>query len=271
MRIYAFAVYLFLYIPIGVIALFSFNAGRHASQFQGFSVQWYGKALSNPFVVDAFKTSLTVALSSAVLATLFGTTAAMALQSVKGRLRIAFDALIYIAVMVPGIVIGIATLIALVTLFDWLNPVLAAVWPLADGAPKLSLGYGSLIAAHGLFSMALVIIIVRARMAGMDRSLVEASADLGATPWGTFRQVTLPQIFPGILAGFLLAFTFSFDDFIIAFFVAGSQTTLPIYVFSSIRRGVTPEINAIGTMVLAVSLLLLVTAQAILQRGRQAG
>lgn len=271
MRIYALAVYLFLYIPIGVIALFSFNAGRHAAQFQGFSAQWYGKALSNPFVVDAFQTSLIVALTSAVLATLFGTMAAMALQSVKGRLRVAFDALIYIAVMVPGIVIGIATLIALVTLFDWLNPLLAAVWPLAEAAPQLSLGYGSLIAAHGLFAMALVIIIVRARMAGMDRSLIEASADLGATPWGTFRQVTLPQIFPGILAGFLLAFTFSFDDFIIAFFVAGSQTTLPIYVFSSIRRGVTPEINAIGTMVLAVSLLMLVTAQAILQRGRKAG
>lgn len=269
MRIYAFAVYLFLYIPIGVIALFSFNAGRHASQFQGFSAQWYGKALSNPFVIDALQTSLIVALSSAVLATLFGTMAAMALQSVTGRLRLAFDALIYIAVMVPGIVIGIATLIALVTLFDWLNPLLAAVWPVAEAAPQLSLGYGSLIAAHGLFSMALVIIIVRARMAGMDRSLIEASADLGATPWGTFRQVTLPQIFPGILAGFLLAFTFSFDDFIIAFFVAGSQTTLPVYVFSSIRRGVTPEINAIGTMVLGVSLLMLVTAQAILQRGRK--
>ncbi len=269
MRIYAFAVYLFLYIPIGVIALFSFNAGRHAAQFQGFSAQWYGKALSNPFVIDALQTSLIVALSSAVLATLFGTMAAMALQSVTGRLRLAFDALIYIAVMVPGIVIGIATLIALVTLFDWLNPLLAAVWPVAEAAPQLSLGYGSLIAAHGLFSMALVIIIVRARMAGMDRSLIEASADLGATPWGTFRQVTLPQIFPGILAGFLLAFTFSFDDFIIAFFVAGSQTTLPVYVFSSIRRGVTPEINAIGTMVLGVSLLMLVTAQAILQRGRK--
>ncbi len=271
MRIYALAVYLFLYIPIGVIALFSFNAGRHAAQFQGFSVQWYGKARTNPFGVDALQTSLTVALSSAVLATLFGTMAAMALQSVKGRLRLAFDALIYIAVMVPGIVIGIATLIAMVTLFDWLNPILAAVWPLAEGAPQLSLGYGSLIAAHGLFAMALVIIIVRARMAGMDRSLIEASADLGATPWGTFRQGTLPQIFPGILAGFLLAFTFSFDDFIIAFFVAGSQTTLPVYVFSSIRRGVTPEINAIGTMVLAVSLLMLITAQAILQRGRRAG
>lgn len=271
MRIYALAVYLFLYIPIGIIALFSFNAGRHASQFQGFSTQWYGKALSNPFVMDALTTSLIVALSSAVLATLFGTMAAMALQSVKGRLRLAFDALIYIAVMVPGIVIGIATLIALVTVFDWLNPLLAAIWPVADAAPQLSLGNGSLIAAHGLFAMALVIIIVRTRMAGMDRSLIEASADLGATPWGTFRQVTLPQIFPGILAGFLLAFTFSFDDFIIAFFVAGSQTTLPVYVFSSIRRGVTPEINAIGTMVLGVSLLLLVTAQAILQRGRKAG
>lgn len=271
MRLYALAVYLFLYIPIGVIALFSFNAGRHASQFQGFSTQWYGKALSNPFVMDALKTSLSVALASAVLATLFGTMAAMALQSVKGRLRLAFDALIYVAVMVPGIVIGIATLIALVTVFGWVNPVLEAIWPLASRAPQLSLGYGSLIAAHGLFTMALVIIIVRARMAGMDRSLIEASADLGATPWGTFRQVTLPQIFPGILAGFLLAFTFSFDDFIIAFFVAGSQTTLPVYVFSSIRRGVTPEINAIGTMVLAVSLVLLIAAQAILQRGRKTG
>lgn len=271
MRLYALAVYLFLYIPIGVIALFSFNAGRHAAQFQGFSTQWYGKALSNPFVMDALKTSLTVALASAVLATLFGTMAAMALQSVKGRLRLAFDALIYVAVMVPGIVIGIATLIALVTVFGWVNPVIEALWPMASKAPQLSLGYGSLIAAHGLFTMALVIIIVRARMAGMDRSLIEASADLGATPWGTFRQVTLPQIFPGILAGFLLAFTFSFDDFIIAFFVAGSQTTLPVYVFSSIRRGVTPEINAIGTMVLAVSLVLLIAAQAILQRGRRAG
>jgi spermidine/putrescine transport system permease protein len=270
MRIYALAVYLFLYIPIGIIALFSFNAGKHASQFTGFSVQWYGKALDNPFVTEAFQTSLIVALSSALLATVFGTMAALALQSVKGRLRVAFDALIYIAVMVPGIVIGIATLIALVTVFDWLNPILAALWPMADAAPQLALGYGSLIAAHGLFSMALVIIIVRARVSGMDRSLIEASADLGATPWGTFRQVTLPQIFPGILAGFLLAFTFSFDDFIIAFFVAGSQATLPIYVFSSIRRGVTPEINAIGSMVLAVSLILLITAQSILQRGRKA-
>jgi len=269
MRIYALAVYLFLYFPIGVIAVFSFNSGRYAAQLQGFSTQWYGKALANPFVMEALQTSATVASVSATLAAIAGTLAALALQGVGGKPRIIYDALIYIAVMVPGIVIGIATLIALVTLFDWLNPILAAIWPFAEAAPKLQMGKGSLIAAHGLFSMALVVIIVRARIAGMDRTLIEASADLGATPWGTFRQVTLPQIFPAILASFLLSFTFCFDDFIVAFFVAGSQTTLPIYVFSSIRRGVTPEINAIGTMVLAVSLAVLIVAQTILQRGRR--
>ncbi len=271
MRIYAVAVYLFLYIPIGIIALFSFNAGRHASQLQGFSLQWYGRALSNPFVMDALWTSFVVALTSATLASVFGTMAALALQGMRGSLRTLFDAMIYIAVMVPGIVIGIATLIALVTAFNLINPAMVALWPEGTAAPQLSMGFGSLIAAHTLFTMALVIIIVRARMSGMDRSLSEASADLYATPFGTFRQVTLPMLAPAILAGFLLSFTFSFDDFIIAFFVAGSQTTLPIYVFSSIRRGVTPEINAIGTMVLAVSLMLLITAQAMLQSGRRSG
>ena len=168
--------------------------------------------------------------------------------------------------MVPGIVIGIATLITLVTVFAWINPLLAAAWPFGE-APRLKMGYTSLIAAHTLFSMALVILILRARLAGMDRSLIEASSDLYAGPWGTFRQVTLPLLAPAILAGFLLSFTFSFDDFIIAFFVAGSETTLPIYIFSSIRRGVTPEINAIGTMVLVVSLTLLIVAQLILRQG----
>jgi spermidine/putrescine transport system permease protein len=269
MRLYALAIYLFLYFPIGIIALFSFNAGRHASQFQGFSLQWYGKALANPFVMDALGTSLTVALSSALLATLAGTAAALALQSLRGRLRALFDAALYIAVMVPGIVIGIATLIALVTLFGWLNPFLAALAPEGAAPVQLAMGKGSLIAAHGLFAMALVVIVVRARIAGMDRSLIEASLILGAPPFRTFLQVTLPQIFPGILAGFLLSFTFSFDDFVVAFFVAGAETTLPIYVFSSIRRGVTPEINAIGTMVMVVSLVLLVVAQGMLQRGRR--
>ena len=265
MRLYAIFVYLFLYTPIAIIALFSFNAGRHASQLQGFSFKWYGTALSNPFVMDALKTSVVVGLIAAALASLFGTMAAVALQGVRGPIRALFDMMIYVAVMIPGIVIGIATLIALVTAFDQLNPWLAAIWPY-ENAPQLSMGKLSLIGAHTMFTMALVIIIVRARLAGMDRALTEASADLYAAPMTTFRRVTLPLIAPAILAGFLLSFTFSFDDFIIAFFVAGSETTLPIYVFSSIRRGVTPEINAIGTMVLAVSLVLLIIAQLILRR-----
>jgi spermidine/putrescine transport system permease protein len=271
MRLYATIAYLFLYAPIGLIVLFSFNAGRHAADFQGFSPVWYGRALTNPFVLEALRTSLTVGLVSALLATLFGTMAALALQRVTGALRALYDVLIYVAIMVPGIVIGIATLVALVTLFDALNPVLGTLWPAALGAPpRLQLGLGSLIAAHTLFTMALAVLIVRARLAGMDRSLVEASMDLYATPWATFRQVTLPQLLPAIVASFLLAFTFSFDDFVIAFFVAGPNTTLPIYVFASIRRGVTPEINAIGTLVLAVSLVLMIAAQLLL-RGRRRG
>ncbi|MDX1402518.1 MAG: ABC transporter permease, partial [Kiloniellales bacterium] len=223
--------------------------------------------LSNPFVMDALTTSLTVAFCTAVLASVFGTMAALSLQRLTGKLRAFYDGMIYVAIMIPGIVIGIATLIALVTLFDFVNPLLEALWfSEPANAPQLNLGYVSLIAAHTLFTMALVIVIIRARIAGMDRALIEASADLYATPWRTFCQVTFPQLFPAILAGFLLSFTFSFDDFIIAFFVAGSETTLPIYVFSSIRRGVTPEINAIGSMVLAVSLILLVAAQVQLRR-----
>ena len=265
MRFYAIAVYLFLYIPIGIIVLFSFNSGRHASDLQGLSVKWYGIALNNPFVIEALKTSVVIALSAALLSSVMGTAAALALQRLQGPARVLFDGLIYTSIMIPGIVIGIATLIALVTVFDLLNPVLAAMWPEDVKPPKLSLGLPSVIAAHTLFTMSLVIVLVRARIAGMDRTLIEASEDLYATPWRTFRQITLPQIFPAILAGFLLSFTFSFDDFIISFFVAGPNTTLPIYVFSSIRRGITPEVNAIGTMVLGVSLTLLIAAQVLLR------
>ncbi len=266
MRIYSIATYLFLYVPIGIIVLFSFNSGRHAADFQGLSIKWYGKALSNPFVLESLTTSLIIAFSAAVLSSIMGTTAALALQRMRGPMRVLFDGLIYVAIMIPGIVIGIATLVALVSVFDLLNPILAAIWPEGTKPPKLSLGYASVIAAHTLFTMSLVIVLVRARIAGMDRSLIEASQDLYATPWRTFRLITLPQIYPAVLAGFLLSFTFSFDDFIISFFVAGANTTLPIYVFSSIRRGITPEVNAIGTMVLAVSLTLLVAAQMLLRK-----
>ena len=267
MRLYAAAVYLFLYAPIALIVLFSFNAGRHAASFDCCSTSWYARTFDNTFLLEALVNSLMIAGTTAVLATLMGTMASLALQRVRGALRVLFDALTYTAIIIPGIVIGIATLVALVTAFNVVNPVIAELWPGdAASAPSLKLGYGSVIAAHTLFTMALVIVIVRARIQGMDRSLIEASADLYATPWATFRQVTLPQIFPAVMSGFLLSFTFSFDDFIIAFFVAGSKTTLPIYVFSSIRRGITPETNVIATTVLAASLTLLITAQFLLRK-----
>jgi spermidine/putrescine transport system permease protein len=264
MRIYAILIYIFLYAPIALIVGFSFNSGRYAMDWQGFSLQWYGKAFSNPLIMEALRTSVFIALTTAVLSAAIGTLTALGLERVSGWLRTVFDALIYIAIMVPGIVIGISTLIAFVSLFDVVNPWLTATLNL-----RLEMGTWAVIAAHVLFNIAVVALLVRARLQGMDRSLVEASEDLYATPMGTFRQVVLPLLAPSILAGFLLAFTFSFEDFIIAYFVAGPNVTLPIYIFSSIRRGVTPEINAVGTVVLLTSFALLVIAQLILQRGQK--
>jgi spermidine/putrescine transport system permease protein len=260
MRAYAAFIYVFLYAPIALIVLFSFNAGHYAMDWQGFSVEWYGKAFSNPIVVKSLVTSLTVASATSIIATVVGTLCALGLERMKGWLRQLFDALIYIAIMVPGVVIGISTLIAFVTLFDIVNPALEAV-----GIARLQMGLWTVIAAHVLFNLAVVVLIIRARLSGMDRSLVEASEDLYATPFATFRQVVLPALMPSILAGLLLSFTFSFEDFIITFFVAGPNTTLPIYMYSSIRRGVTPEINAVGTTVLLSSLTLLMLAQFLLR------
>jgi len=265
LRAHTTLVYVFLYAPIALVVLFSFNAGNYAADLRGFSLRWYGVTWKNPFVVQALGNSLLIASVSAALATAFGTLAALGLQNVRGWLRLVYDALIYVAIIIPGIVIGIATLIFFVQLYNWLNPWLAYLF--GSNAPKLNLGLPTIIAAHTLFTMSIVLVIVRARISGMDRSLIEASDDLYATPLGTFFQVTLPMLFPAILAGFLLAFTFSFDDFIVAFFVAGPNTTLPIYVFSSIRRGVTPEINAIATVTLVVSLAFLFVTQALLRRG----
>ena len=219
--------------------------------------------------MEALQTSVIVAFTSAALAAIFGTMAAIGLERVGGRTRAVFDGLFAAAIVVPGVVIGIATLVALVQVFSFLNPALAALWP-GVTPPKLGLGYGSIIAAHGLFTMALVTMIVKTRIASLGRDIVEASNDLYATPLTTFHQIVLPQIRPSILAGFLLAFTFSFDDFIIAFFVAGSNTTLPIYIFASIRRGVTPEINAVATMVLIASLAMILIARFLMREKKTA-
>ena len=265
LRSYTTLVYFILYAPIALVVLFSFNSGNYAADLQGFSLLWYGATWKDPFVLEAFRNSIFIAFTSATLSTIFGTLSALALQNVRGWLRTMYDAVIYIAIIVPGIVIGIATLIFFVQFFGWINPLLETM--LGPSAPKLNLGLTTIIAAHTLFTMSIVLVIVRARVSGMDRSLIEASSDLYATPLATFIQVTLPQLLPAILSGFLLAFTFSFDDFIVAFFVAGPNTTLPIYVFSSIRRGVTPKINTIAT----VTLMMTLTALFVTQRLTSAG
>ncbi len=264
LRLYSILIYIFLYFPIALVVLFSFNSGNYAADMQGFSFRWYGETWRDPFVLEALRNSVFIAATSATLATVFGTFAALALQNVRGWLRTLYDGLIYIAIIIPGIVIGIATLIFFVQFFGWLNPWLQILF--GPSAPKFNLGLPTVIAAHTLFTMSIVLVIVRSRIAGMDRSLIEASNDLYATPFNTFWQVTLPQLLPAIMAGFLLAFTFSFDDFIVAFFVAGPNTTLPIYVFSSIRRGVTPKINAIATVTLIMSLGFLFIVQYLLTR-----
>ena len=148
-----------------------------------------------------------------------------------------------------------------------MNPLLAAAF--GDRAPKLRLGIWTVIAAHVLFNLAVVVLVVRARLATLDQNLIEAAQDLYATPLGTFRQVLLPLLLPSIVAGGLLAFTFSLEDYIITSFVAGPYSTLPIYVFASIRRGVTPEINAIGTVILGTSFSLILIAQWLMRRSEK--
>ncbi|WP_201189154.1 ABC transporter permease [Pseudomonas fluorescens] len=266
LRSYSTSLYLFLYAPIALIVLFSFNAGRSGLAFECCSTQWFGRAFGNPFIMEALGNSAFIAFTSALIATLFGTLAVFGLQRAHPKVRLLFDALTYCAIIVPGIVIGISTLIAFISLFDLINPLLASWIP---DVPRLNMGFFTVIAAHSLFTMALVMVIVRSRVDSLDKALLEASADLYAPPMQTFWRVTLPQISPAIMAGFLLAFTFSFDDFIIAFFVAGSETTLPIYIFSSIRRGVTPEINAVSTVIICASLALLFTSRHL--QNRRAG
>jgi spermidine/putrescine transport system permease protein len=262
-RGHAVIVYLFLYVPIGLVVLFSFNAGERTGELRGLSMRWYEYALNDSFAMGALGTSVTVAFWTAVLATTLGTLAALALQRVPRGVRLVFDVLTYVAIIIPGIVIGISLLVFFVNLFGWVNPALASLWESAGlGAPPVvGKGLLTVIGGHVLFTMAIVMVLVRTRLAGMDRTLTEASFDLYATPRRTFFQVTLPQLMPAMVTGALLAFTFSFDDFIIANFTAGpGQPTLPMYVFNSIRRGITPEINAIASMVLAVTVIALALA-----------
>lgn len=271
-RIQALLMYAFLYLPIVVVVIFSFNQSRFVTEWEGFSLVWYEEAwLKDPLVQRALWNSLSIGFATAILATLFGTMAALGLQRLGRRMRLVFEGVTYVSIIVPEIVIALATLIFFRSTFDVVNPALTGL--LGTGTARLGLGNHTIIAAHMLFNISLVTLLVRARLAGMDRTMVEASSDLFATPWRTFRQITLPQLLPAIVAGFVLSFTFSFDDYVISAFVSGvGSTTLPLFVFGEVRRGVTPRINAVAVVMLVFTLTILIVAQWYTQRrvGRRA-
>jgi spermidine/putrescine transport system permease protein len=269
-RVHALLVYAFLYLPIVIVIVFAFNANQLATVWTGFSTEWFGEALSDRVIQKAVQNSFIVAFANAILATAFGTMAALGLQRVPHRLRLVFDVLTYISIIVPEIVIALATLVFFATAFDFVNPILAAGGP---GGLKLGMGHATIVAAHFLFNTSLVLLLVRARLSTMDRTHVEASYDLFATPWRTFSQITLPQLLPAIVAGFLLAFTFSFDDYVITSFVSGpGSSTLPLYVFGQVKRGVTPETNALAAMIFAFTITTLLVGQFVLAwNGRRMG
>lgn len=264
LRSYGVLGFVFLFLPIVVVVVFSFNSGRHVAELTGLSLRWYVEAWTNPFVVDAFRTSIAIAVTAATISTVLGTAAAVAMPSAPRWLRRAFDAFVTGAIVVPSIVLGIAMLIYVVSLTDWLNGWFAYLAP--GLGVRLGLGFASVVMAHSVFGTALVTVLVRTRLASLDVRVLEASSDLYASPLATLRSVTLPLLAPAVFAGFLLAFTFSFDDFIIAFFTRGQAQTLPIVLFASIRRGVTPVINATASTLLALSVILLVIAGTVLRR-----
>jgi spermidine/putrescine transport system permease protein len=271
LRGHTLLIYLFLYIPIVVVVVFSFNATtRRVTQWEGFSLRWYASVLQDTVVQSALSNSFRVAISTAVIATICGTMAALGLQRAPTWFRRWFEGLTFVSIIVPEIVIALSTLVFYSTSFDVVHSVFGVRW---------RLGFETIIGAHALFNISLVMLLVRARLSGMDRTHVEASFDLYGTPWRTFWQITFPQLLPAIVAGFLLSFTFSFDDYVITYFVSGAATTtLPLYVFSTIRKGVTPATNAVAAIMLLITLSILVIGQFLVwrnarrsgQRGAQA-
>ncbi|MDR9852019.1 ABC transporter permease [Paenibacillus sp. VCA1] len=241
---------IFIYVPILLIIVYSFNNTRLSGDWKGFTFEWYTSLLENRHVMEALTNSLTVAVISTIAATLLGTLAALSLRNVGKRWKGGMNGLMYLPVVIPDIIMGLSLLV----LFSQMH---------------IPLGKATVIIAHITFSMSYVYVVVTARLAGMGRQLEEAAADLGATGWKTFRYVTLPQMMPGIISGALIAFTMSLDDFMVSFFVAGpSSTTLPIYIYGQVKRGISPEINALCTLLILVSVVLILLAQFILNRGK---
>ena len=242
--------FLYLYAPLAVIVVYSFNANRVAGVWTGFSLKWYGSALNNAALMNALKTSLTVAAIATVVSTLVALSAALAIIRGKNlRFRKLSETIVNLPLLLPEIVLAVATLL-LFSLLDIQNGMLR------------------LVIAHSAFCTPFAFLPIRARLQGMSLDFEEASADLYADRWTTFRRVTLPLIFPGVFSGAMLAFLISMDDFITSNLLStGGSTTLPVYIFSLIRAGTSPELNAIATLLILASLVLATAALLVAARG----
>jgi spermidine/putrescine transport system permease protein len=235
------AVYAFLYVPLVIVVVFSFNDSKLNAEWVGFTLDWYRKLFANDEMLKAAANSLLIAVVASGLATVLGTMAGIAIH--RYRLR-ALPFMVLTPVAMPEILLGVSLLIFFISWF---------------GDESLSLL--TVIIAHTTFCIGFVAIIVRARLSGMDESIFEAARDLGATPWETFRLVTLPLIMPGVIAGALMAFTLSIDDFVITFFTAGAGVpTLPLTIYTMIKIAVTPEVNALSALLMLLTLTMIVLA-----------
>lgn len=232
--------YIFLYAPIAVVTLYSFNASRYGMVWGGFTTQWYGQLLKSSEKIVAAENTVVLAIVSTAVSTLLGTLLGYGLSRYRFPGKKLFSWLMYIPVVIPDIVMAVAMLLFFALVRDWIG--------------LFELGLPTMILAHVTFQIPFVAIVVRSRLSGMDPAIEEAARDLGADGWQTFRHVTLPMIAPGVVAGALLAFTLSLDDFVVSFFTAGpGSTTLPILIYSSVKRGITPDINALSTLIVLAS------------------
>ena len=233
--------YAFLYVPIVVLIVYSFNDSRISSVWNGFSLRWYYALIENQQIIAAALLSLQIALISATIATVFGTLAGLALTHMdKFRGRLLFTGLIAAPLVMPEVITGLSLLLIFVSTEQLIG------WPESRGTMTI-------IIAHITFSMAFVAIIVQSRLASMDKSLEEAAMDLGGRPYQVTMDITLPIIAPAMLSGWLLAFTLSLDDLVISSFVSGpGSSTLPMVIFSKVRMGVTPDVNALATIIILI-------------------
>ena len=249
---HAALVYAFFYAPILLLVIYSFSADRLVGRWGGFTFEWYEEFWNNDELTDSIAVSIRVAIISTIVSVVLGTLSALALERFTFRGQRVFDALLYLPIIIPDVTMGIMMLVFFSEAIEIASPTYESIF----GEP-LTKGVNTIIVSHIAFNISFVSVVVRARLAGMDAKLEEAAMDLYANRWKTFRYVTFPQILPGIAGGALLALTLSLDDVVVTQFSSGpGATTLPVFVFSLIRKGVTPMINAVSVVMLVASLVL---------------